>query len=185
MLPDPLHPAIVHFPVVLAFLLPISAAVAMWTIHKGARPVRAWLAPLAIAAALSLSSWVAVETGENQDERIERVVQEQPLEAHEEAAEAFLTGSVVVLLVAAAGLFRGRIGTISRAAATAGALALIGGAAYVGHTGGQLVYKYGAASAYASPPAGGATADKQSPAASLASHTVRDRRAGDDDSRSR
>ena len=151
MLPNPLHPAIVHFPIVLVFLLPISAAVALWTIRKGSRASRAWMVPLAIAAALSLSSWLAVETGENQDERVERVLQEQPLDAHEEAAEAFLTGSLVVLVVTAGGLVRGRIGAISRFAASLGAVALVAGGAYVGHTGGQLVYKYGAASAYATP----------------------------------
>jgi uncharacterized membrane protein len=151
MLPDPLHPAIVHFPVVLAFLLPISAAVAIWTIRKGARPMRAWMVPLAIAAGLTLSTWDSVQTGESQGEKVERVVQEQPLESHEEAAEALLTGSAVVLLITAAGLLRGPIGTISRVAATVGAVALVAGAAYVGHTGGQLVYKYGAASAYTNP----------------------------------
>jgi uncharacterized membrane protein len=151
MLPDPLHPAIVHFPVVLAFLLPISAAVAIWTIRKGARPMRAWMVPLAIAAGLTLSTWVSVQTGESQGEKVERVVQEQPLESHEEAAEAFLTGSAVLLVIATAGLLRGPIGTVSRIAATAGAVALVAGAAYVGHTGGQLVYKYGAASAYTTP----------------------------------
>ena len=31
------------------------------------------------------------------------------------------------------------------------AVGLVAGGAYVGHTGGQLVYKYGAASAYATP----------------------------------
>ena len=181
MLPDPLHPAIVHFPVVLAFLLPISAAVALWTIRKGTRPTRAWLVPLAIAAALTLSSWVSVQTGENQDERVERVVQEQPLETHEEAAETFLTASLVVLAVAGAGLLRGPLGTISRVAATAGALALVAGAAYVGHTGGQLVYKYGAASAYSSPAGGGATADRDRGVASLTSNTTRDRGRNDHD----
>ena len=38
-------------------------------------------------------------------------------------------------------------------AAGVAAIALIGGAGYVGHTGGQLVYKYGAASAYTTPAA--------------------------------
>lgn len=151
MLPQPLHPAIVHFPVVLVFLLPISAAVAIWTIRRGARATRAWMIPLAIAAALSFTSWVSVQTGESQDERVERVVNEQALETHEEAAEAFLTASIVVFLVTAAGVVRGPIGKFSRVAAAVGALALVAGGAYVGHTGGQLVYKYGAASAYATP----------------------------------
>ena len=151
MLPEPLHPAIVHFPVVLVFLLPISAAASIWTIRRGASAARAWMIPLAIAAVLSFTSWLAVETGESQDERVERVVNEQVLETHEEAAEAFLTASIVVLLVTAAGLVRGPIGRVSRVAAGVAALGLVAGGAYVGHTGGQLVYKYGAASAYATP----------------------------------
>lgn len=153
MLPDPLHPAIVHFPVVLAFLLPVSAVVAIWAISKGSRASRAWVVPLAIAAGMSLSTWVAIETGEGQDKRIERFVQEKPLNAHEEGAELLLTASIVVMLVTAAGLVRGGVGTISRAAATVASVALVAGAAYVGHTGGQLVYKYGAASAYVIPTA--------------------------------
>ena len=151
MLPNPLHPAIVHFPLVLAFLLPISAVTAAWTIRKGSRVTRAWLVPLAIAAALSLTSWLAVETGENQDERVEQIVAEQPLETHEEAAEHFLTASIVVLLITGAGMVKGRAGGVARYASLAVAIALVGGAAYVGHTGGQLVYKHGAASAYATP----------------------------------
>lgn len=151
MLPNPLHPAIVHFPLVLAFLLPISAVIAVWTIRKGSRVTRAWLVPLAIAGALSLSSWLSVETGENQDERVEQVVDEQPLETHEDAAEQFLTASIVVLLITGAGMFKGRTGGVARYASVVIAIALVGGAAYVGHTGGQLVYKHGAASAYATP----------------------------------
>jgi len=152
MLPDPLHPAVVHFPVVLAFLLPIFAIGALIMIRRGARPHRAWSIPLALAAALALSSWVAVETGEQQSERVERVVADEPLDTHEEAAEAFLTGSVVLLLVVAAGLAPGLIGKAARGVAAAGTVALVVGAAFVGHSGGQLVYKHGAASAYASPP---------------------------------
>ena len=150
MLPDPLHPAVVHFPVVLAFLLPIFAIGALILIRRGAQPRRAWGIPLGIAAALALSSWLAVETGEEQSERVERVVAEQPLENHEEAAEAFLTGSAILLLVTAAGLAPGVIGKAARGVAAAGAVAIVVGAAFVGHSGGQLVYQHGAASAYVS-----------------------------------
>ncbi len=156
MLPDPLHPAVVHFPIVLAFLLPISAAVAIWTIRRGSRATRAWLAPLALAAALTLSSWVSTETGETDEDKVERVVGDQPLETHEEAAESFLLGSGVVLLVAAAGMLPGIAGRIARVTTTVGAAGLIAGAAYVGHTGGELVYKHGAATAHTvSPPSAG------------------------------
>jgi uncharacterized membrane protein len=150
MLPNPLHPAIVHFPVVLAFLLPFFAVGAVWAIRRGARPRRAWSIPVAVAVALAASAWAAVETGQAQDERVERVVAEQPLSAHEEMAETFLAGSAGVALIAAAGLFGGLAGRAARVTAVVGSLALVVGAALVGHSGGQLVYRYGAANAYAS-----------------------------------
>lgn len=151
MLPDPLHPAIVHFPIVLAFLLPIFSFGALWAIRRGARFRRAWVIPLALSAALALSSWVAVETGEGQEDRVENVVPDQALDAHEDAAELFLTLSGVLLVVTGAGLASGIIGRSARLAATVGAAALIVAVVRVGHTGGQLVYQHNAASAYANP----------------------------------
>jgi len=148
MLPNPLHPAIVHFPLVLAFLLPLVAAGALWSIRRGARPRRAWSIPVIATLMLVGSAWAAVETGEAQDERVERVVAEQPLSAHEEMAESFLTATGAVALVAAAGLLGGLIGGIARAVTVVGSLVLVLAAVRVGHSGGQLVYKYGAASAY-------------------------------------
>jgi hypothetical protein len=163
MLPNPLHPAVVHFPVVLAFLLPIFAIGALWTIRRGARARRAWTIPVALAGALLLSTWAAVQTGEGQEERVERVVADQPLDAHEEAAESFIMMTTVVLLVMAAGLLPGLAGKSARLLGTAGAIGIVAGAAWVGHTGGELVYKHGAASAYAgtSPTLAGGTAARE------------------------
>jgi uncharacterized membrane protein len=161
MLPNPLHPAVVHFPVVLAFLLPIFAGYALWTIRRGAAPRRAWSIPFGLSAALALSSWVAVETGESQGERVERVVSERPLESHEEAAELFLALSAGLVVVTAAGLVGGKIGTAARIATTVGAAGLVLAATQVGHTGGQLVYRYGAASAYATGSSGAVTGERR------------------------
>lgn len=151
MLPNPLHPAIVHFPVVLVFLLPIFALGALWAIRRGARPRRAWAIPLAVAGALTLSAWVAIQTGQAQEDRVESVVAESAIHEHEEAAEAFLALSGVLLLVTAAGLFGGVTGRSARVVATAGALALIAAGWRVGDSGGKLVYEHGAASAYVQP----------------------------------
>jgi uncharacterized membrane protein len=148
VLPNSLHPAIVHFPIVLAFLLPLFAIGAMVAIRKGARPLRAWSLPLGIAVTLTLSAWVAVQTGEGEGERVEKVVAEAPLETHEEAAELFLTLSGVLLAVTSTGLVRGVVGRAGRVTATVGAVALVALAAQVGHSGGELVYRHGAASAY-------------------------------------
>jgi uncharacterized membrane protein len=148
MLPDPLHPAVVHFPIVLMVLLPLAAVGALWAISRGVRPAKAWAVPLAAAAALTASSWVAVETGEGEEEKVEQVVAESSLHGHEEAAERFLLLSGAVLALAAAGLLRGVPGGLARLGATAGALGLVVLGVRVGHSGGNLVYRDGAASAY-------------------------------------
>lgn len=176
MLPDPLHPAVVHFPVVLAFLLPLFALGALLAIRRGTRMRAAWSVPLALAIALAASAWAAVETGEGQGERVERVVSEQPLETHEEMAETFLTASAVLAVIAAAGLIGGIAGKTARVLTAVGAVALVVGAARVGHSGGQLVYKYGAASAYATPDSGRISTAE-------AAGTVERHRGGDADER--
>lgn len=149
MVPNPLHPAVVHFPIVLMFLLPISAGVALWAIRRGANPLKAWAVPMAFAVALSLSAWVSLQTGQQQEEKVEDVVSEARIGDHEEAAETFLVLSGILVLVTAAGLAKGVTGRAARVVAAAGSLAVIGAGYQVGHSGGELVYTYGAASAYA------------------------------------
>ena len=158
MLPDPLHPAVVHFPIVLMFLLPLAALGAVWYMRRHPERRGVWVLTTALAGALTLSAWVAVETGERDEERVEEVVPEASLGTHEEAAERFLLLSAGVLVIAGAGLLRGRIGSAARLATTAGALGLVVAGAMVGHSGGELVYRHGAASAHATAGPGAAEA---------------------------
>lgn len=151
----PLHPLVVHFPIALVVLLPISVIVALWAVRKGATVRRAWAVPLAFAAALTASVWVALQTGEAEEERVEDVVGERILHQHEEAAERFLVLSGVLFVVSAAGFARGTIGRAARLVTAAGAVGLVAAGAQVGHSGGELVYRHGAASAYADPAARG------------------------------
>ncbi len=148
MLPNPLHPALVHFPIVLMVLLPIAAVVALWAIRRGAQATRAWLVPTAVALALTLSAWVAVETGEDQEDRVERVVSEKVIDTHAEAAERFLLLSVAMAGLAAVGLLRNQAGSAARVVTVVAAAGLMFAGYQVGHTGGDLVYQHGAASAY-------------------------------------
>ncbi len=150
MLPVPLHPIVVHFPMAVAVLLPISAAVAIWAIHRGAVPLRAWAVPAALAVALTGSALVAMETGEAEEERVEAVVGDAPIHEHEEAAERFLLFSGVVALVAGLGLLSGSVGAAARLVASAGTLVVLVAGVLVGSAGGKLVYEHGAAKAYVS-----------------------------------
>jgi hypothetical protein len=172
MIPYPLHPAVVHFPIVFAILLPLVAAVVLWKIHDGAR-VRSWGYVALTAALLAGTGIVAKESGEDQEETVEAVVPEAALHDHEEAADTFVLVAWIVLGTALVGLAPGIVGKGARLVTLAGALALAGSAWRVGDLGGKLVYRHGAASAYA--------ADATAQAANAADTT----RADDDDDHDR
>jgi uncharacterized membrane protein len=149
VLPDPLHPAVVHLPIALALLVPLVAVAALIAARSGWLPARIWAFVVLLQACLVGSAFLAVETGEHDEERVERVVAERHIEAHEERAEQLLWAAVLAGLVGVAGLAPGRAGALARPLAFALSLGVIGLAVAVGHSGGELVYRHGAASAYA------------------------------------
>jgi uncharacterized membrane protein len=153
MIPDPLHPAIVHFPIVFAVLTPLLALAVALGIGRGHVSPRTWLAVVVLQAMLVASAWLAVETGEREEDRVERVVAESHIEEHEESAERFLLLAGLVLPLAAVGLLRGRTGTTARFLTVAASLAVLGAAGLTGHAGGELVYRHGASLAYVDPDA--------------------------------
>lgn len=156
-MPDPLHPALVHLPLGLALATPILAAGIALAAWRGLLPRRAWVAAVALQALLVAGGVAALVTGEREGERVEKVVGEEPVEAHEERAEAFLWTAGAVLAAAAAALV-----VPARAAAPLAALSLAGMVAVAalairtGKAGGDLVYRHGAARAYAPGEAGAA-----------------------------
>lgn len=165
MLPDPLHPAVVHFPIVLMAFLPLAAVGALWAIHRGVLPFRAWAVPAILAGVLTLSAWAATETGESQEDRAEDIVGKQLIHNHEEAAERFFIFSGIVFALSVAGLVRGVPGRGARAVATVATLGLLVAGYQVGHTGGGLVYGDGASPGVSQLTATGAQAGENGQAA--------------------
>ena len=153
MIPDPLHPAVVHLPIALAVLIPGLAIVAILAIYKGFLPPRSWALIVLLQALLVGSGWFALETGEEEEERVERVVAEHHIEAHEETAERFFLLAGIALVASAAGLLPRRSGAVGRAVGTFATFAVLAAGVAVGHSGGELVYKHGAAGAYVGPAA--------------------------------
>jgi len=146
MLPDPLHPAVVHLPIALSVLIPLLTAGIALAIRQGWLERRTWA--LVVIANLLLVGLVllARETGEDTADRVEKVVDKRYIGEHAEAAEWLLWASMGSVVVAGAGLV-GR-GGAARAAAVVASLVVLAIAVRVGALGGELVYKHGAANAY-------------------------------------
>jgi uncharacterized membrane protein len=145
----PLHPIAVHFPIVLGVILPIVALAIWWAIRKEYFEQKAWVLVVFIALAYGVSSFVAVELGERDEDKVEKVVSEKVIEEHEEAGESIPWIATGLFLISLAGFsfknsnrFRLALGVLS--------LAAIIPLANTGHTGGKLVYQYGAANAHLS-----------------------------------
>jgi uncharacterized membrane protein len=151
----PVHPALVHVPLGLAFVIPLVVLGLAWALWSGLLPRRAWSVAVVLQALLLGGALVALRTGEADEDRVERIVGEAALERHELAAKQFVFAAGAALVLGFAPLLlRGRaLGAAVVATALASA-AVAGLAIRVGHAGGQLVYVHGAASAYAGAPPG-------------------------------
>ena len=148
MLPDPLHPAIVHFPIALSVVIPLLAAGVAGAIRLGWLERRSWALVVVLNLLFVGSILLAHETGEDTADRVEKVVDKKYIGEHADAADWLLWVSVGSLVVAAAGLLREDRGGAARAAAVVASLLVLAVALRVGYLGGQLVYKHGAANAY-------------------------------------
>jgi uncharacterized membrane protein len=143
----PLHPVVVHFPIVLGILLPIAALAFWWAMKKGHLPFNAWVLIVVLALGYGVSSYIAVEMGEEDEEKVEEVVSEKVIEEHEEAGELILWVSGGLFLFSLAGLYRKDLHAIRLGVAVLAFVAVVP-LVDAGHTGGKLIYQYGAANAH-------------------------------------
>lgn len=143
-LPDPLHPALVHFPIVLIFL---GAALAVASIIWW----RTWLvrSVAAVMVLAALGTWAAAWSGEEDEDAAEHAGAEvaQVFEEHEEWGERSRNAALLAacLAGAAAALF-GRMPKAARGTAALAAVAALAASCCVveaGHYGGLLVYRHG------------------------------------------
>ena len=138
----------VHFPIVLAVALPVTATVILWGISRRQASCRNWRVVVVLALLLAVSASVAASTGESDEEAVEAFVPGAALETHEDRADVFCYLAWGVAALTAVGLKRGTTGRLARFAATGGSVLLLVAAIGVGHAGAELVYRYGAAQAH-------------------------------------
>ena len=144
LIPNPLHPAVVHFPIVLLLLgAAVAIVAAFWRKHH--------LPTLAAALLLlgALGTWAAVESGESDGGLLENGSPqiESLVEAHENWAKRTLAISIIAAFAAVGSVLAGRWPRIARAVAVVAAV-VSAAATYAvyetGHRGGALVYRHGA-----------------------------------------
>ncbi|WP_408098917.1 DUF2231 domain-containing protein [Peredibacter sp. HCB2-198] len=146
----PFHPMIAHFPMALTFILPVLILVFAYMIRINKMTPRGWLIIVGLQLVVTITGYVALESGETEEHTVSKVVAKDYIHEHEEAAEIFV-GSTVIALVVSIGAFflRKELQLPIKAAVAVISLVSCYLAYRTGTLGGELVYKYGAASAYA------------------------------------
>ena len=144
------HPKLVHVPIALGVLMPLVSGGLLLAWWRAWLPRRGWLVAVALQATLLVSGVMALRSGQAEEERVEDVVAERLIEAHEEAAEVFVwaSGGVLALMLLAAALGSRRSAFPLASAATLGAVVVFGLGYRTGEAGGALVYQHGAAQAH-------------------------------------
>jgi uncharacterized membrane protein len=143
----PVHPMIVHFPIAFVFLLPFLIVAFAMMIRKHKMAPQGWLIIIGIQFAVVVSGYIALETGEVEEERVEGFVPKKLIHAHEEAGEIFVASTVIGLVLSIAAFFvRKEIGhplklSIALISVISSFLAY-----RTGELGGELVYKHDAGS---------------------------------------
>lgn len=148
----PLHPAVVHIPLVLALAVPLVLAWLARRSYKGGATRRAWAMAVALQATILAGGLVALRTGESEEERVGATVGEWPLEMHERLATTFVIAAGALLAIVVAGMAAPRIGRLLAPVGLVASLAVATLGISTGHAGGALVYRQGAAQAPTSAP---------------------------------
>ncbi len=146
----PLHPAIVHFPIALAFILPALILVFALMIKKNKMSPQAWFIIIGLQLVTTVTGYVSLESGEEAEDVVEKVLDKKLIHEHEERAEIFVGSTVIALVLSTAAFFLRKEFQFILKLVVFGLSLVSSFLAYrTGHSGGELVYRYGAASAYA------------------------------------
>jgi uncharacterized membrane protein len=142
LLPDPLHPAVVHFPIVLV-LLGAAVTIAALVRPRGQWP--RWAAVLLVLGAAGAGA--AYWSGEQGKELVGLLspAAESLLDQHEDTAKLTLITAIIAAVLSVAGLAATRWPTTAKALRFATAVAGLSAAALVGltgHRGGMMVYHH-------------------------------------------
>ncbi len=159
----PIHPALVHLPLGLAFILPLVTVLVLASMLRARRfSVAGWALVVVLQGLLLAGGLAAQATGEREEDRVGTAASKVPIEQHERAAVQFLwiagaalIPSVLTLLVP----WPRTRATLAGASALA-MVVVLGLAVRTGHAGGELVYVHGVIRPVTAPSAPTATRER-------------------------
>lgn len=150
MFDGPLHPALVHVPLGLAFVVPLVAIGISLAFLRGRLPRSAFAILAGLQLVLAGSGFAAMAAGDRDEHPVKQVVGRQLVHDHEERAEVFVwTATAVAALGLALLLVPAHLVKAAAALVIAGNLAVAALAFATGKAGGEIVYRHGGAAAYA------------------------------------
>lgn len=145
----PLHPQFVHLPLALALILPVLSILLALLIKSEKFPRQVWAIIVGLQLVATVSGYVAMSLGENEEEIVEKVVGKEALHRHEEHAEMFVASTVAATVFSATVLF---VKTSAQFPLTLVSFIFMLGQLFLGirtgQSGGALVYVHKAAEAY-------------------------------------
>lgn len=151
----PFHPSIVHFPIALTFIMPIFLVIFALFIKNNKMSPKAWLILVGLQVVIVGSGYIALESGEDEEHQVAKVVSKKLIHEHEEAAEVFVGASVLVLVLSIGAFFlRNEFSFPFKLGVAALSLIACFLAYRTGKLGGELVYLHGAPNAYLESPQG-------------------------------
>lgn len=145
----PLHPIVVHFPIALSFLLPILALVFAFFIKTKKMNGSMWAIIMGLHLFTVGMGYLSLETGEREEDVVEKIVDKELIAEHEKYAEIFVGVTVVATVISIVAYFIQAHLQMYVQLANVIVLLIAAFFAYeTGEHGGELVYKHGATRAY-------------------------------------
>jgi uncharacterized membrane protein len=145
----PFHPSIAHLPLALTVVLPFLIMTFAFFIKGNKMSSQAWLMIIGLQLTATISGYVALESGEDEEKVVEKVVDRKIIHEHEEAAEVFVGFTVLALVISIATYFLQKEKQFYLQLVVSGLSFIAAYLAYnTGKLGGDLVYQHGAAQAY-------------------------------------
>jgi uncharacterized membrane protein len=145
----PFHPSIVHLPIVLSFMLPFVMIFCFLMLKTQKSHHLIWALVIFLQGIVVLSGYLALESGEIEEDRVEKIVEAKMINQHEEAAEIFVGFSVIIFCLNIVAYFlKGQYQFNVMLTAIFLAFVSLFLGINVGSRGGDLVYKHGAGRAF-------------------------------------